>query len=83
MNDLKKYRRIIVTLALVIVAIIAVYFLYYQSVHRPWRTDGQVLTEIIEITSQVSGKVVKVAVKDNQKVQKEICFFRLRLRTIS
>ncbi len=77
MDIVRKYKTVLVTLGLVIVAIIAIYSLYYRSVNRPWTRDGQVSADIIEITSQVSGQVVKVAVKDNQRVKKGELLFQI------
>ena len=72
-----KLTRIIVTLALVLIAVIAVYIAYYRSTTRPWTRDGQVRADIIEISSQVNGQVVKVPVKDNQLVKKNDLLFQI------
>jgi len=74
---LRKLKHINITVALVLIAIIAVYVLYYRSVTRPWTRDGQVRADIVEISSQVNGNVVKVAVKDNQLVKKADLLFQI------
>jgi multidrug resistance efflux pump len=77
MENPPKLIRVFVTGTFVLLAIIALYILYYRSVHRPWTRDGQVLAEIIGVSSQVSGQVIKVAVKDNQKVKKGELLFQI------
>jgi len=72
-----KLTRVIVTVALVLIAIIAVYIVYYRSATRPWTRDGQVRADIIAISSQVNGLVVKVAVKDNELVKKSDLLFQI------
>ncbi|MCK5391998.1 MAG: HlyD family secretion protein [Deltaproteobacteria bacterium] len=73
----RKLTRVIVTVALVLIAIIAVYIVYYRSSTRPWTRDGQVRADIIAISSQVNGLVVKVAVKDNELVKKSDLLFQI------
>jgi multidrug resistance efflux pump len=72
-----KLTRVIVTVALVLIAIIAVFVVYYRSATRPWTRDGQVRADIIAISSQVNGLVVKVAVKDNELVKKSDLLFQI------
>jgi multidrug resistance efflux pump len=73
----RKLTRVIVTVALVLIAIIAVFVVYYRSATRPWTRDGQVRADIIAISSQVNGLVVKVAVKDNELVKKSDLLFQI------
>jgi len=73
----RKLTPVIVTVALVLIAIIAVYIVYYRSATRPWTRDGQVRADIIAISSQVNGLVVKVAVKDNELVKKSDLLFQI------
>lgn len=72
-----KLKHINITVALVLIAIIAVYVLYYRSATRPWTRDGQVRAKMIEIASQVSGQVIKVAVVDNQRLKKGDLLFQI------
>ena len=72
-----KLKHINITVALVLIAIIAVYVLYYRSATRPWTRDGQVRAKIIEIASQVSGQVIQVAVIDNQRLKKGGLLFQI------
>lgn len=77
MENPRKLIRVLVTGIFVLLAIIALFILYNRSVNRPWTRDGQVLANIIGVASQVSGKVIKVAVKDNQKVKKGALLFQI------
>lgn len=61
--------RMIVTGAIVILALIAGFILYQRYVSHPWTRDGQVSADITLVTPQVSGWVVKVAVEDGQTVK--------------
>lgn len=77
METPKLSTRLIVTGTLVVLAVVVTTLLYYRSVNRPWTRDGQVRAKIIEIASQVSGQVIKVAVIDNQKVKKGDLLFQI------
>lgn len=60
--------RVLVTLAMVAVAITAVWWVRQQQAAHPWTRDGQVLGDVIHVAAQVSGPVVAVHVSDNQRV---------------
>lgn len=77
MEKPKLSTRLFVTGTLIVLAVVAVTVLYYRSVNRPWTRDGQVRADIVKIATRVNGKVIKVAVKDNQKVKKGDLLFQL------
>lgn len=77
METPKLSTRLIVTGTLIVLAVVVTTLLYYRSVNRPWTRDGQVRAKIIEIASQVSGQVIKVAVIDNQRVKKDDLLFQI------
>lgn len=77
METPKLSTRLIVTGTLIVLAVVVTTLLYYRSVNRPWTRDGQVRAKIIEIASQVSGQVIKVAVIDNQRVKKGNLLFQI------
>ncbi len=77
METPKLSTRLIVTGTLIVLAVVVTTLLYYRSVNRPWTRDGQVRAKIIEIASQVSGQVIKVAVIDNQRVKKGDLLFQI------
>lgn len=58
-----------VTAAAVILGVLLVWLAYSVFVNRPWTRDGQVRADIVEVGSDVSGKVVAVHVADEQLVQ--------------
>jgi len=74
---LKNLKSALPTLMLLVVAILAAYFLYNRWTHRPWTRNGQVRADIVKIAPRVSGYIVEVAVKDNQFVRKGELFFRI------
>lgn len=43
----------------------------------PWTRDGKIRAELVNITPEVSGKIISVGVKDNQKVKKGDLLFSL------
>lgn len=77
METPKLSTRLIVTGTLIVLAVVVTTLLYYRSVNRPWTRDGQVRAKIIEIASQVSGQVIKVAVIDNQRAKKGDLLFQI------
>ena len=45
------------------------YTKFQDYFNNPWTRDGQVRTQVIQVSPRVSGSVVKIAVVDNQEVQ--------------
>jgi multidrug resistance efflux pump len=64
-----KIIKILVTLSLLGVAGYFGYNKYKEYIDNPWTRDGQVRTQVIQITPRVNGMVVKIHVVDNQKVK--------------
>lgn len=73
----KKLAPKLPTLALVLVASIAVWFLYGRWTNRPWTRDGQVRAEVVKIAPRVSGYIVDVPVESNQFVRKGELLFKI------
>lgn len=74
MNKSLKYL-LITTLA---IAVFGSAFLYYQHlIHFPETDDAYVKANISQIASQVSGRISKIYVTDNQKVNKNNKLFEL------
>ena len=67
MNTLIK---LLLTLAILATAGYFGYNKYEAYIENPWTRDGQVRTQVIQITPRVSGMVVKIHVQDNQFVKK-------------
>ena len=57
------------TLLVCALALAAGWWLWYYYMQGPWTRDGKVRAELVSITPEVSGKIIKIAVKDNQLVK--------------
>ena len=66
---MKKIIKILLTLAIVAIAALFAYNKYEAYIENPWTRDGQVRTQVIQVTPRVTGMVVKIHVTDNQKVK--------------
>lgn len=78
MSKLPEFlQRWLPTIAVVAAATAAAVALYLRYTSEPWTRFGQVRAYIIEIAPRVSGRVVELAVSDNQKVQAGDLLFRI------
>jgi len=66
---------------IVLIAILVVLLKYWDYVVNPWTRDGQVRAKVVQITPRVSGRIVELAVKDNQFVKKGDLLFQIDPRT--
>lgn len=62
--------RYIFTLSAVMVAAIIAFMLWKHYAQTPWTRDGRVRADVVQITPDVSGQVNRVAVMDNQWVNR-------------
>jgi len=62
--------KIVLSLSIVGSALYYGYGKYSEYIHNPWTRDGQVRTQVIQISPRVSGMVTKIYVKDNQAVKR-------------
>ncbi|RTR00810.1 efflux RND transporter periplasmic adaptor subunit [Halomonas nitroreducens] len=69
--------RSLVTLAIVALAIAAGLWLWHYYLFTPWTRDGRVRADVVTIAPDVSGQVVSLAVRDNQRVAEGETLFRL------
>jgi len=69
MNAVKKLLKLIVTLGILAIAGYYGYHRYEAYIENPWTRDGQVRTQVIQVTPRVNGMVTKIHVVDNQKVK--------------
>ncbi|MET4897065.1 HlyD family secretion protein [Sphingomonadaceae bacterium jetA1] len=60
--------RVIVTLALVLLAVALCHALWLRYEEDPWTRDGRVQADIVQIAPDVAGPISRVFVKDNQQV---------------
>tara|TARA_R110002096_G_scaffold61443_1_gene152704 strand:- start:923 stop:2065 length:1143 start_codon:yes stop_codon:yes gene_type:complete len=76
-----KAVRILLTLAVVAVAVVLVLGRYRHYVTNPWTRDGMVRAQVIQITSRVTGPIVEIPIVDNQLVNAGDVIFEIDPRT--
>ncbi|NVZ27242.1 HlyD family secretion protein [Pseudomonas gingeri] len=67
---MKKLFSLIATLLVLALAIWIGRLLWMQYMESPWTRDGRVRADIINVAADVTGEVVDVPVRDNQRVNK-------------
>src|SRR5215470_12069476 len=72
--------RVLVTLVVVLVAIVAGWQLWSYYMLEPWTRDGRVRADVVTVAADVSGLVSDVYVHDNEKVSKGQKLFRIDQR---
>jgi len=78
MKDFKKQLlRILFTLTIVAIALFLGHMLWVRYMDSPWTRDGRVRADIVNISSDISGLVTDVLVKDNQFVHKGDMLFKI------
>ncbi len=80
-NTADGRNRVLITGAIVLVAIGAVLFKYWDYLVNPWTRNGQVMAQVIEITPRVSGTIVELPIIDNQFVKAGDLLFQIDPRT--
>jgi multidrug resistance efflux pump len=74
-KHLLSFGRVVVTAIVVIVALIALRFLWDRYELDPWTRDGRVRADVVQVAPDVSGLVTDVLVHDNQTVKKGEALF--------
>jgi multidrug resistance efflux pump len=74
---LKALFKLILTLSLITAAIYFGYQRYRIYIQNPWTRDGQVRTQVVQITPRVSGTITHIYIQDNQKVHKGDLLFEI------
>jgi RND family efflux transporter MFP subunit len=74
---LKLAGRVVVTLAVVALALLGGRWLWIHYNVEPWTRDGRVRADIVQVSPDVSGLVTDVRVKNNQSVNKDDVLFIL------
>src|SRR5882724_662857 len=69
--------RRLITLTAVVVAVFVLRWMWSHYALAPWTRDGRVRADVVSVAPDVSGLVVKVAVRDNQVVRKGDPLFEL------
>jgi multidrug resistance efflux pump len=78
---MKKYQRVLLTGVVVVIAVAALLFKYWDYVANPWTRDGRVRADVIQIASRVTAPIVELPIEDNQFVRAGDVLFRLDPRT--
>ena len=73
--------KILLSGAVVLVAVGAVALKYWDYLSNPWTRDGQVRANVIQVATRVSGPIVKLPIKDNQFVKAGDVLFEIDPRT--
>jgi multidrug resistance efflux pump len=81
MSNPTKFQQYAATAAIVLVAIVALFFKYGDYVTNPWTRDGRVRADVVQIASRVTAPIVEILIKDNQFVEQGDILFRLDPRT--
>lgn len=66
---MKKIIKLLLTLAILGTAGFFAYNKYRAYIENPWTRDGQVRTQVIQVTPRVNGMITKIDVVDNQQVK--------------
>ena len=74
---MKKLLKTLLTLAILGAGLFFAYHKYVDYIENPWTRDGQVRTQVIQVTPRVNGMVIKIHVVDNQKVKKGDLLFEI------
>jgi multidrug resistance efflux pump len=74
---LLQLRRLLITLAAVLVAVLVIWWMWIHYELAPWTRDGRVRADVVAVAPDVTGFVVSVAVVDNQVVRKGDPLFQL------
>lgn len=61
--------RVVVTLIIVAVAVLAARALWIHYEEEPWTRDGRITADVAQVAPDVSGLVTRVLVRDNQMVE--------------
>lgn len=72
LHSLKYFLSVIVCA----VALCAGGWLWNYYMQSPWTRDGKVRAELVSVTPEVSGRITRVAVRDNQAVTRGSCCSR-------
>ena len=78
---MKKHINLIITGAIIAIALLLILVKYWDYLVNPWTRDGQVMAQVIQITPRVSGPVVNLAIKNNQFVKAGDILFEIDPRT--
>jgi multidrug resistance efflux pump len=67
---LKKILSHLTTLAVVVLAFVLGWFAWEHYTRAPWTRDARVRADVVTLSADVSGRIVRLGVQDNQHVDK-------------
>jgi multidrug resistance efflux pump len=70
LKHLLSFGRVVVTAVVVVLALIALRYLWEHYERDPWTRDGRVRADVVQVAPDVSGLVTDVLVHDNETVKK-------------
>lgn len=73
--------RILMTSIVVVLAIGAVTWKYWDYLVNPWTRNGQLSANVVRVAPRVSGPIVELPIVDNQRVEQGALLFRIDQRT--
>ena len=71
----RKISRTAITMALVVLAFIAIFRIWVYYTESPWTRDARFSADVIAIAPDVAGLIMQVMVHDNQLVKKDQVLF--------
>ena len=78
---MKTAYRMLMSGAVVLLAVAVVGYKYWDYIVNPWTRNGQVRAQVIQITPRVSGPIDKLPIDDNQFVKTGDLLFEIDPRT--
>jgi len=74
---MKTIIKVLLTLTILGAAGFFAYNKYRAYIDNPWTRDGQVRTQVIQVTPRVNGMVIKINIIDNQQVKEGDLLFEI------
>jgi len=81
MKPLSTPLRALLTAAVVLAAVAAAGWKWFDYQRNPWTRNGRVFAQVIQITPRVSGQLVQLPIVDNQSVERCDLLFEIDPRT--
>ena len=81
MNRIAALTKYLLTGVVVLAAAAAAAWKYQLYITNPWTRDGQVRAQVIQITPRVTGPIINLPVRDNQRVKAGDLLFEIDPRT--
>ncbi|MGI9292325.1 MAG: efflux RND transporter periplasmic adaptor subunit [Gammaproteobacteria bacterium] len=76
-----RYIKYISTAVVVLIAAAFLYVMYSDYVTNPWTRNGQIKADVVQVAPRVSGPIIELNVRDNQKVKAGDLLWRIDPRT--